>query len=155
MPIENTVSVSGPVAPVSAIDNYPAHDEQYGKGGYRSVDDVTAMNAIHALRRTIGMRVYVRSNGITYRLNGSDVFVRDDSRLYNHIQDTVTTLRAVPSMVQNTFAILKGFDSIGDGYGGIWYWVVGTSSEDLPTVILPDDYNTASVDDQGYWQKLV
>lgn len=59
MPIVGTVSVTGPVAPRNSGDLYPAHDSQYGKGGYREVADIAARDAIPSLRQTVGMLVWV------------------------------------------------------------------------------------------------
>jgi len=47
---------------------FPTHDAQYGKGGFQSVADLTARNAIPNLNRVEGMQVYVVANGQTYSL---------------------------------------------------------------------------------------
>lgn len=68
MPIPGTVPLSGPVAPSSTTDTYPVTDPQYGLGGLRSVADIAARNDIPALRRQIGMMVYVQSEQKYYYL---------------------------------------------------------------------------------------
>ncbi len=55
MPINDTVGMTGPVAPKETTDTYPSHIDIYGKGGFAVVDDEAAMLAIPELRRTIGM----------------------------------------------------------------------------------------------------
>lgn len=68
MPISGTVPVTSKIAPTDALDEYPTHDEQYGLGGYRSVDSTTERDAITDDRRNEGMLVYCRDTGIRYRL---------------------------------------------------------------------------------------
>ncbi len=45
-------------------------DAAYAKGGHREVDDEAARLAITTARRSAGMLVYQRDNGLTYRLGG-------------------------------------------------------------------------------------
>ena len=68
--IPGTTPVIGPVAPIALTSDYPAHDEQYGRGGYRSVANLTERNAISAGKRKDGMMVLVRDSGVFYRLSG-------------------------------------------------------------------------------------
>ena len=65
-----TVILSGMISPTDTTDAYPTHEDTLGKGGYSSVADVTARDAISTLRRKIGMMVYVESDGLTYQLQG-------------------------------------------------------------------------------------
>lgn len=57
------------VVPVDSLDTYPTHDEQYGFGGFRTVADTTARDAIPAARRKQGMMVQVLANGHFYILD--------------------------------------------------------------------------------------
>lgn len=68
--IPGSVKVSGFVAPTSDTDIYPAHSEEWGRGGYRSVPDLTARNAITAERRSEGMLVNVLATNTVYKLVG-------------------------------------------------------------------------------------
>ena len=54
---------------ITIINNnaVPTHFESLGEGGYRSVDDNAARDAIADTRRNEGMQVFVRSTGVTYR----------------------------------------------------------------------------------------
>lgn len=67
-----TVGVTGPVAPKNSAEKYPAHDSQWGKGGYREVADIAARDAIPSERQRVGMLVWVADRGDTlpetYRL---------------------------------------------------------------------------------------
>ena len=66
--IPGSVSVTGFVAPTDSADTYPSHSEEYGKGGYRSVDTLTDRDAIPAARRKAGMAVKVLANKMEYIL---------------------------------------------------------------------------------------
>lgn len=61
-------NVAAPVVPFSTADVHPSHEAAYGKGGYRSVADITQRNAIPTARREAGMLVYVQSDGVIYQL---------------------------------------------------------------------------------------
>lgn len=67
-------NVASKIVPYTDSDEYATHDEEYGRGGYRTVDSVSEMNAIPAARRKEGMLVYVK-NDRYYRLNSSNTFV--------------------------------------------------------------------------------
>ena len=67
-------NVPSKIVPYTTSDNYATHDEEYGVGGYRTVDSVSEMNAIPAARRKEGMLVYVKGDKI-YKLNSSNTFV--------------------------------------------------------------------------------
>jgi len=62
------INVAAPIAPYTTDDHFATHDEQYGKGGTRSVADITERDAITVERRTQGMTCYVRSTDETWRL---------------------------------------------------------------------------------------
>jgi len=64
------VKVTGSIVPNALTDGYPTHTDIYGKGGFMSVADVTARNAINELRRKVGMLVYVVADDILYQLKG-------------------------------------------------------------------------------------
>ena len=66
-------NVASKIVPYTTSDNYATHDEEYGRGGYRTVNTVAEMNAIPADRRKEGMLVYVK-NDKYYRLNSSNTF---------------------------------------------------------------------------------
>lgn len=57
--IPGSVRFTGFVAPSDSEDTYAVHDEIYGRGGWRTVADITARDAITEDRRRIGMAVRV------------------------------------------------------------------------------------------------
>ncbi|WEK18234.1 MAG: tail fiber domain-containing protein [Candidatus Pedobacter colombiensis] len=64
------VKVIGSVEPNDLTDKYPTHNEIYGKGGFRSVADLSERNGITPARRSVGMLVYVISEEKLYQLKG-------------------------------------------------------------------------------------
>ena len=50
-------NIIAPVMPFRETDEYPTHDEKYGKGGYRAVANKTERDAIKRLRLVLGMAV--------------------------------------------------------------------------------------------------
>lgn len=61
-------NVGSKIVPTDTADTFPTHDAQYGLGGWRSVADLTARDAIPSDRREEGMAVYVASEEKQYRL---------------------------------------------------------------------------------------
>ncbi len=64
------VKVIGSVEPNDLSDKYPTHNELYGKGGFRSVNDLTERDVITPARRSVGMLVYCLANDKFYQLKG-------------------------------------------------------------------------------------
>lgn len=62
------VVITGTITTSDDSDVYATHDAAYGKGGLRTVDDITARNAITTERRTEGMMVFVKSTGTYWKL---------------------------------------------------------------------------------------
>lgn len=52
-------NVAAPIVPFDSNDTYPTHDDQYGIGGFRSVQTISDRNNIPDERKRPGMRVYV------------------------------------------------------------------------------------------------
>jgi hypothetical protein len=61
-------NVLAPVVPFDTTDTHASHEARYGKGGYRSVADVTERDAIPQLRREAGMLVCVLTDNKVWRL---------------------------------------------------------------------------------------
>ena len=68
--IPGSVPATGCLAPRDDQDTYATQDEQYNRGGYRSVADMTQRDVITPDRRKEGMLVNVTSEGMTYQLQG-------------------------------------------------------------------------------------
>jgi hypothetical protein len=52
-------NIAGPVVPFTSDDTYATHLAKYGKGGFRSVQNINERNSIPEARREEGMLVYV------------------------------------------------------------------------------------------------
>jgi hypothetical protein len=61
-PLKGT-NIGAPIVPGSDRDSYPTHDEKYGLGGYRSVEDAQERDSIPLERRKEGMIVRTNSDG--------------------------------------------------------------------------------------------
>lgn len=61
-------NVTAPIVPYSETDIYPTHDDLYGRGGYRVVDNIAARDAIPAARRKAGMLVRTLDTNIVWVL---------------------------------------------------------------------------------------
>lgn len=64
------VAITGFISPTDTADVFATHKAMFGHGGYRSVLDLTARDAITNPRREEGMIVYVISEKKEYRLVG-------------------------------------------------------------------------------------
>lgn len=64
------VPITGFISPTDNLDTYATHKDVYGKGGYRTVDDLSDLNSISTERRQEGMLVYVISVNTFYQLIG-------------------------------------------------------------------------------------
>lgn len=67
--LKGTVLAS-PVVPSDSLDTYPTHSAEYGKGGHKSVNNISDLNLIPLARREEGMTVYVIAEESDYRLKG-------------------------------------------------------------------------------------
>ncbi len=61
------IDLIGTITPKNG-GSFATHDASYGKGGMRSVADITARDAIPVARRTVGMHVFVVETEQTYWL---------------------------------------------------------------------------------------
>lgn len=74
------IKINSSIVPNSSLDTYPTHLEEYGQGGYRSVDTLEDLISIPEERKKEGMLVYVKSEGKEFRLvNNENVLVFDDA----------------------------------------------------------------------------
>lgn len=64
------VTVTGYIAPSDTLDQYATHLASFGKGGYRSVLNISERNNIDFSRREEGMVVFVIEDNKEYRLVG-------------------------------------------------------------------------------------
>jgi hypothetical protein len=68
--IPGSVPITGFIAPTDTNDIFATQDETYNRGGFRTVADLTARDAITPDRRLEGMLVRVLSNAKFYTLSG-------------------------------------------------------------------------------------
>lgn len=116
------VRVAAGLVPTDSADTFPTHDEQYGKGGWRSVADAAARDAITPDRRTLGMHVFVRALGATYFLEGG--IDNDDWRPVQTF-DLGVDLTAAPYFADPTGAVdssPKLAQALADGHRTIWHF---------------------------------
>ena len=71
--------VAACIVPGATEDTYCTHHEQYGAGGYRTVSDKTARNAIPRQRRVVGMLVNVINDNVYKLTTLGDGETTDDS----------------------------------------------------------------------------
>lgn len=62
--------LASPIVPSDSLDTYATHSAEYGKGGHKSVNNVSDLNLISLARREEGMTVYVIAEEAEYRLKG-------------------------------------------------------------------------------------
>lgn len=67
----NGTNVAAMIAPFDTADTFPTHDAKYGKGGYRTVSDLTDLSEIPSQRLTEGCVAYVVSEKADYRYSSS------------------------------------------------------------------------------------
>lgn len=63
-------NVSATIKPFTTADNFPTHEAQYGKGGYRTVNLESDLTSISLERLEEGMLVYVKNNRKIYKYIG-------------------------------------------------------------------------------------
>lgn len=94
-------NVPNRIVPYTTDDTYATHDEQYGRGGYRSVATVDEMNAISTKRRKDGMLVKVIATNTFYTLKNNkfveENFTGTGSATLKYIQVDRTQLDAIIS----------------------------------------------------------
>lgn len=131
--------VASRIVPSDSLDAYATHDADYGRGGYRSVTDITERDAIPDPRRKVGMKVWVNSESKEYQLigditNSSWIEVSGGSGGSSAI-DATPTIGSANAVSSNGVyqELLTKEDDLGtpssDGYvlssttGGIRSWV--------------------------------
>ena len=70
------INVSSTIVPFGSDDNVATHEAQYGKGGYRSVQNYSDLNLIPSSRLEDGMLVFVKSTNKFYQYGGIEGGVR-------------------------------------------------------------------------------
>lgn len=108
-------NIPGSIAPFDTSDDYGTHNEAFGIGGWRSVDNIVDRDAITSSRRVVGMPVYVRSEDTTYQLVGG--ITNSNWQIYNTSQGSQGSLSSLTDVVITN--LLPGQTLITDGVN--WY----------------------------------
>jgi hypothetical protein len=95
------------IVPTDTLDEYATHDADYGRGGYVSVADITARDAITTQRRKQGMTVYVNSTNVKYIL-------KDGITNSDWVVDSSGGGGAVDSVNAQTGVVVLDADDIDD-----------------------------------------
>ena len=85
--LKGTILASS-IVPTDSLDTYPTHLAEYGKGGHKSVNNISDLNLISLDRREEGMTVYVVSEESDYRLKGgtaNENWVKEKSNSFDPI----------------------------------------------------------------------
>lgn len=148
MPISGTTPILGAVAPNDALDTYPSHLEEYGKGGYRTVANNTSRNEIPPERRKSGMRVYVEDTGVEYTLGpGLGDGDWEVSNRGHQIVDDVSVFGTLAgaSLLNGTEFYAKGYASANDGGEGEFYYNSGSSATPVQGIVIATSDNTGRI----------
>lgn len=136
--------VASRIVPSDSLDAYATHDADYGRGGYRSVADITERDAIPDPRRKVGMKVWVNSESKEYQLiaditNGSWVEVTggSGSSTIASLTDVVITAPTASQVLSYDEATSKWINTAATSSGGTWGSITGTLSiqTDLQTAL--------------------
>lgn len=68
----NGIPVGATIVPIDTLDTYSTHTEEYGKGGYRTVQTIQDRDAIPLDRLKVGMKVLVYQEKNIYYLKSLD-----------------------------------------------------------------------------------
>jgi len=79
--IPGSVRITGPVAPTDTSDIYPSHLAFYGKGGIRTVTNLSERDSLPMDRRENGMLVYVTATDKYYKLIDSSTNTYEEFRV--------------------------------------------------------------------------
>jgi hypothetical protein len=147
--ISGSVPVTGFVAPTDSADTYAAHTEEWGRGGYRTVADVTERNNIPSGRRKSGMIVQVLSPRKFYEL-GSGLLDADwfeiSIKSCPETVDTLVALQAIPASRCGGVVHVLGYLAAYDGGGFVAVWDSSGTDADNPVLVSrPTDFSTSGV----------
>ena len=150
--IPGSVRVGGFIAPSDSTDTYATQSEEWGRGGWRTVADITARNAITADRRKIGMLVRVLDAG-----SGSEKFytlvggITDDKWTEQNFgggsgtidvdkNGTLVGTRPEINLIEGTNVTLTVADNPGDGRVDITVAATGSAPANMATFPTADAY---------------
>ncbi len=137
--IPDSVTVTGFVAPTDSADTFPSHTEEWGRGGYRTVADITERNGIPAGRRKEGMKVFVVSNGTEYTLGSglldADWVVSKSGTRVVPLWSDLSAIAAAGIPNGTAFRVL-GRAAVGDGGEGNYWYDSSSSITVIPGLVI-------------------
>jgi len=137
--ISGSVPVTGFVAPTDSADTYPSHSEEWGRGGYRTVANITERNAIPSGRRKAGMKVFVVSNGTEYTLGSglldADWVVSKSGVRVVPLWSDLAAIAATGIPNGTAFRVL-GRAAVGDGGEGDYWYDSASSIAAIPGLAI-------------------
>lgn len=143
--ITGTVPVTAPIAPTSTNVTYASHDEQYGLGGYRTVADTTARDAIPSGRLKPGMLVLTLDTGTVYQLDATTNWVTWATSWATNFLTAATSTNAIAALGV-PLGGTGGYALTSDGANG-FIWASVTNVSTLTELQL---YNT----DESAWNVI-
>lgn len=146
--IPRSVRVTGFMAPSDSEDTYATHDEIYGRGGWRTVADITARDAITSDRRIVGMVVRVLDsdglgNQAFYTLSGgitNSDWIEDEfgGGTWSGAYRTIFSASSVTLTDGYEFTLVEDIPSTTEGIGYV-QTVVPTTGTGQISVEMFDD----------------
>lgn len=144
--IPGSVRFTGFIAPSDSTDTYAVHDEVYGRGGWRTVADITDRNAITADRRKLGMAVRVLDRGdgevgyytLLDGLENSDWVADNLGGEWSGAYDTAYTSGEVDLIDEEEFTLVEASPYTTEGVGYL-FTVVPTTATGQITIEVYDD----------------
>lgn len=142
-------AVTGPLTTVNPSNTYATHSEGLGAGGYRSVADNTARDAITASRRTSGMLVHVLATDLLYKLAAD--LTTWVPHLQNLAYEGAAALRAKVGHVHSEVVILLwAVSEAGGGFGNFSFDSASTLVDDGIDVLIPNNITHPA---PGRWRR--
>lgn len=150
--IPGTTPILGGVAPNDDADTYPAHYEQWGYGGWRTVASNTARDAIPSGHRKEGMLVQVLSPRAYYQLASglaNSDWYQVSIKACPETVNTVTELKAIPTSRCGGVVHVLGYAAAYDGGGFVAVWDSAGTDADNPIIFVrPNDFTV------GGWRQF-
>jgi len=123
--IEGGINLGAPILPATEDDIFPTHDATYGKGGYRSVANVAARDAIPQERRDYGMVVHTLDSGLNWvwRADNGGQWQLTNSAITVSSENEMLALPATRGTIVNRADLNAVYVLNGDDPGEISNWL--------------------------------
>ena len=143
-------NVSAPITPFDSNDQFPTHIDNYGKGGYRSVNTYSELSNISSDRKAIGMKVLVLDTKNEYYLDSDlTTWIKFNPNIIsNNINVTINSDNIdleLPYANTTQFGIVKLYDNIDSNSNSL----VATANS------VNFTYNLANSKSKNYYQNTL